>query len=561
VRHSGPGVVHDVAVSADEAVLVGGRRGFALGAVCTLLFLTFLDNTIVSIALGDIQQDTHAGVQALQWIVNAYALVFASMMLAAGALGDRFGHRKVMFVGAAIFAAGSVICALAQSSGVLIGGRAVMGLGAAASEPATLAMLRHLYPGRRERARATGIWAAVSGLALALGPVVGGVIVGVANWHWIFWFNLAFGLAALAVGARVLPETARSVTRRIDTLGALLGAAALAALVFGVIEGESAGFTAGHVIVLFCCAGVFGIAFAWWQRRAPEPLIPPKYLRVPSFAASNVVAFAAYFGTFAVFFFCALYLHVVVEQSGLRIAVQFVPMTVAMILASLVTGRWVSRANAGRPILAGCVVFAAGLLLTDQVLGPHEPYLPLALSLMVVGIGIGITVVPTTFSAVNAVPLDRAGMASSSVNTSREIGAVAGTAILGAIVNSSLISHLNTQLDKLGLSTLKGFVIPEVLHGGAAFTTGGGSGGGNGGGGGGGLASHATTPLAKHLLESVYSAFYSALHVCLVLSAIVVVVAGVAAAIAMCRESVPGMPGATTDVEAAEAAARPASAP
>lgn len=513
-------------VPSQPTILQGGRRGFALAAVCTLLFLTFLDNTIVSIALGDIQEQTHAGVQSLQWIVNAYALVFASMMLVAGALGDRFGHRKVMFAGATVFAVGSVVCALAESSGVLITGRAVMGLGAAASEPATLAMLRHLYPGRRERARATGVWAAVSGLALALGPVIGGVIVGIANWHWIFWFNLAFGVAALVVGALLLPETAKAIERRVDVLGALLGAATLAMLVFAVIEGETTGFGSALVVTLFCCATVAGLVFVWWQRKARQPLIDPAYATQPIFASSNLVAFAAYFGTFAVFFFCALYLHVVAEQSGLRIAAQFVPMAVAMILASVATGRWLARTGARRPIVIGCVLFAVGLVLTDQVLSPNQAYFPLAASLTLVGIGIGIVVVPTTFAAVSSVPLARAGMASSAVNTSREIGAVAGTAVLGAIVNASLISHLNSQLDKLGLGTLKGFVIPEVLHGGAAFTT----------PGGGSAASQATSPLAKKLLQSVYDAFYAGLHVCLTVSAVIVVVAGLIAAVAMRHE-------------------------
>lgn len=496
--------------------LAGGRRALALAAVCTLLFLTFLDNTIVSVALGDIQQDTHAGVQSLQWIVNAYALVFASMMLVAGAFGDRYGHRKVMLAGAAVFAGGSVVCALAGSAGVLIAGRAVMGLGAAASEPATLAMLRFLYPGQRERARATGAWAAVCGLALALGPVIGGLIVGIANWHWIFWFNLAFGLAAFGLGARLLPESIAARGRKIDAVGAVLGAGALSAAVFAVIESETVGFGAPVVVTLFCVAAVLAVLFGWWQRRAPEPLLPLRYLRIPSFAVSNVVSFASYFGTFAVFFCCALYLHVVAERSGLRIAADFAPMTVAMIVASVVSGRWVARRGARRPIVTGCALFTFGLLLTDRVLGPDVGYLPLAASLALAGIGIGIIVVPTTFAAVDAVPIDRAGMASSAVNTSREVGAVVGTAVLGAIVNASLISHLKDQLDALGLSSLKGFVIPEVLHGGAAFTTGGGS-----------AASHATTPLAKHLLQAVYDAFYSGLHVCLLLSALIVALAGV----------------------------------
>lgn len=496
--------------------LEGGRRAVALAAVCTLLFLTFLDNTIVAVALGDIQEDTHAGVQSLQWIVNAYALVFASMMLVAGAFGDRFGHRKVMLAGAAVFAGGSVLCALAGSAGVLIGGRAVMGLGAAASEPATLAMLRFLYPGKRERARATGAWAAVCGLALALGPVIGGLIVGVANWHWIFWFNLLFGVAAFGFGALLLPESVAAGARKIDAVGAVLGAAALSTAVFGVIGGETAGFDAGYVLALFCLSGVLAVVFVWWQRRAVDPLLPLRYLRMPTFAAANVVSFAAYFGTFAVFFCCALYLHVVAERSGLQIAADFLPMTVAMIAASLASGRWVAHRGPRRPIVSGCALFTIGLLLTDRVLGPHVSYLPLAGSLALAGIGIGIIVVPTTFAAVDAVPIERAGMASSAVNTSREIGAVAGTAILGAIVNATLVSHLNNQLDTLGLSTLKGLLIPEVLHGGAAFTT-----------GSGGAASQATTPLAKHLLQAVYDAFYSGLHVCLLLSALVVALAGV----------------------------------
>ena len=494
------------------------RRPLALAAVCTLLFLTFLDNTIVSVALGDIQRETHAGVTSLQWIVNGYALVFAAMMLPAGALGDRIGQRPMMLGGAAVFVAGSLLCATAGTSGVLIAGRAVMGLGAAASEPATLAMLRHLYPERRERARATGVWAAVAGLALALGPVIGALIVGIAHWHWIFWFNLAFGAVALAVATITLPHIPGMPGRRIDVAGAVALAAALALLVFGVTEGESAGYSAALPVVLFVTAAVAATAFGWRLRRAPEPLLDPAQLHKPAFAVSNFVAFAVYFGTFAVFFFCALYLSVVVRQSGMRIAAQFAPMMAAMIVASLLTGRWLARAGARAPTAGGCFLFAAGLLATDRVLGPHQPYLPLAATLALAGIGIGITVVPTTFTPVSVVPLDRVGMASSAVNTSREIGAVAGTAVLGAIVNASLVSHLSSQLDRLGLAALKDAIIPEVLRGGAALTA--------GSGGSGGFSS---TPLAKKLLESVYAAFYSGLHVCLVVSAMISVVAAVAA--------------------------------
>jgi EmrB/QacA subfamily drug resistance transporter len=493
------------------------RRGFAFAAVCTLLFLTFLDNTIVSVALGDIQEATHAGVQSLQWVVNAYALVFASMMLVAGTLGDRLGQRRVMLAGAAIFAAGSVVCALATTSGVLIGGRAVMGLGAAGSEPATLAMLRHLYPGRRERARATGLWAAVCGLALAMGPVIGGLIVGVSSWHWIFWFNLIFGMAAFLTAAGFVPETLRT-PRPVDLPGALLGTGALATLVFGVIDGESAGYRAGGVVTLFACAAVLAVGFVVRMQRARDPLIDLRGSDVPGFTASNVVALCSYFGTFALFFFCALYLRVVVGDSGLHVAAEFVPMMVAMIVGSLVSGRWTARTGPRLPIVLGSVVFAVGLLLADGAVTPHPSDAAVTLALMVAGAGIGVAVVPTAFAGVGSVPVARAGMASSAVNTSREVGAVAGTAVLGAIVNGSLISHLTAQLDKLGVPTLKNLVIPEVLHGGAALVR---------PGAGGGLTG--ASPLADKLLDSVYGAFSSGLHVCLVVSAIVVSIGGATA--------------------------------
>ena len=206
---------------------VGGAGGaryransVALAALCTILFLTFLDNTVVSVALGSLQTDLKASVADLQWVIGAYALTFASIMLACGMIGDELGRKKVMLTGAGVFCAGSVLCALAPNAQTLIAGRAVMGLGAAASEPGTLSVLRHIYTDERARARAVGIWAAVSGLALAAGPVIGGAIVGAWNWRGIFWFNLFFGLAALLVAAVVVPESSDPHAGRVSTLSA-----------------------------------------------------------------------------------------------------------------------------------------------------------------------------------------------------------------------------------------------------------------------------------------------------------------------------------------------------
>ena len=340
----------------EQAVAVRrGSRGLALGVLCTLLFLTFLDNTIVSVGLGSVQGDLHAGVADLQWVVSAYALTFASTMLAFGMIADEFGRKRVMLAGAAVFCAGSVLSALAPTAPVLIAGRAVMGLGAAASEPGTLSMLRHLYPAGRERARAVGVWSGVAGLALALGPVIGGILVGAWDWRGIFWFNLAFGLAALAVAALVLPESADPQAHRVDVAGTVLGAGALAAFVFAVITGENAGFGSAAVIALFCASAAGAAGFVWQEHRAAHPLLDLRFLRVPQFAVPNVVAFCSYFATFAIFFFTALYLNEVAGYSGYQIAVVFLPMMVLMISASLLAGRW-AVTGLRISIVAGCLV-------------------------------------------------------------------------------------------------------------------------------------------------------------------------------------------------------------
>jgi len=214
---------------------------WALATITLVLFLTFLDNTIVSVVLANVQSALHAGVSSLQWVVNGYALTFAAFMLSFGTLGDIFGRKKVMLAGVGIFCAGSVLCALALDVNALIAGRVVMGIGAAASESGTLSMIRHLYAGRTARARALGVWAAVSGLALGLGPVIGGALTGLWSWRAIFWFNLFFGAAALVAAAMVLPENADPQNRRIDLPGAALGAAALGSVVNGQLTNNLVG--------------------------------------------------------------------------------------------------------------------------------------------------------------------------------------------------------------------------------------------------------------------------------------------------------------------------------
>ena len=355
-----------------------------------------------------------------------------------------------------------------------------MGLGAAASEPGTLSMIRQLYGDERSRNRALGVWAAVSGFSLALGPVLGGTLVGAWSWRGIFWFDVTFGLAALVVAALVLPESSDPRAGRVDVAGTALGACALAALVFAVISGETAGFAAAWVLALFGVSAVAGAAFLAWEFRTPHPLLDPHFLRVPRFVTPNVIAACCYFATFAIFFFTALYLGEVAGYSGYRIAAVFAPMTAVMIVASLAAGRLTTVLGIRWSLVSGCAIFAAGLLATNAVLGPHPGYLPLAAALALAGAGLGFAVVPVTSSVLAAVPGERSGMAASATNTSREIGAVAGVVVLGALVDAELKSGLITKMTQLHLPAALQTLVVQVVETGGGGTLALGGGGGSG---------------------------------------------------------------------------------
>jgi EmrB/QacA subfamily drug resistance transporter len=509
-----------------------GRRdrltSLALAALCLLLFLTFLDNTVVSVGLGSLQTDLQASVTELQWVIGAYALTFAAIMLACGMIGDELGRKKVMLAGAGVFCAGSVVCALAPNPQTLIAGRAVMGLGAAASEPGTLSVIRHMYTGSRDRAWAVGIWAAVSGLALALGPVIGGAIVGAWSWRGIFWFNLVFGLIALAAAAVTVPESSDPTAARVDILGTVCGAGALAALMFAIIDAETAGFAATEVIALLCVFAVLAVAFVARERRAAHPLLDLRFFRLARFTVPIVVAFCTYLATFAIFFFTALYLVEVPDDSGYQIALVFAPMTALMILGSLAAGYWAGRAGPRWPVTSGCAAFAAGLLIASPLITQHPDYVPLALALALAGAGIGVTVVPVTTAVLDAVPPERSGMAASAANTSREIGAVAGASVLGALVFSRLSATLNSHIatlqvpasDKATILALKPLIIRVIETGQVnaylnKYTSQGG--------------------LVTQVEGAAYGAFGDGLHAAFYLSAGLVIVAGLLAAVTLGR--------------------------
>jgi EmrB/QacA subfamily drug resistance transporter len=447
-------------------------REAALAAVCAILFLTFLDNTIVSVALANIQSSLSVSVPGLQWIVNGYMLAFAALMLTGGTLGDLFGRKKVMLGGVAIFCAGAVTAAVAPGSGILIAGRIVMGVGAAASEPGTLSVLRHVYPERKERALALGVWAAVSGLALALGPVLGGVLVeGAGGWRSIFWFSLGFGALCFAAAAVTLTESSDPEGRKLDVPGLVTGASAILAATFAVIEGENQGYGTWWIVLLFAASAALTAAFVQIERRSPDPVLKLEFLRNPTFTAANVVAFATNLAAFSVFFFTALYLQLISNFSGYQIALVFTSLAAAMIVAGPLAGRWTARVGPRIPMVLGCLLAGVGLLLLDSQLTATTSVGALAWPLAIAGLGFGIALVTMTQAVLTIVRPEESGMAASTVNTSRELGGVFGVAVLGAVVNAQLTTGLTEKLVKLHIPLVYRKVVIEFVTTGGNITS------------------------------------------------------------------------------------------
>lgn len=447
-------------------IVRGIRAHFGFAALLSILFLTFLDNTIASAVLTNVQSELHSGVSELQWVVGGYALAFASLMLISGSLGDGLGRKRVMLGGVVIFCAGSLFAALASSSSELIIARVIMGVGAAGSEPGTLSMIRHLYDDPRRRARALGAWAAVSGFALAMGPVIGGVLVGIWSWRAVFWFNLIFGSIALVVAAIALPESVNTTRRPLDFRGFVLVAVALGCATFATIAGESAGYRAGWVVGLYVLALVALVAFYFVERGASAPMLDVGFFRRRQFTGANIIAFTSYFSIFSIFFFVALYLEVITSVGAYGLALDFLPLVGGMVVAALFSGRWIGRRGSRWPLSVGCLLAAAGVWLTDAVISPNVGVASLGWTMGLAGIGFGIIVVPVNAIALSSLPASSSGMASSMVNTSRELGAVAGVAILGSIVNGQLTVNLTQRLVQLGIpETYRAQIITAVTTG------------------------------------------------------------------------------------------------
>ena len=422
------------------------RKWWVLAAMVFGLFMPMLDNLVVNTALPTIQRSLGTGVSGLQWIIDAYVLAFASFMLTGGALGDLYGRKRFFMLGLIIFTLGSLMCGLSNTTGELVAFRFLQGIGAALLLPGSLSIITATFTGR-ERGAAIGIWAAFSGLALAIGPIVGGYLVEHVSWQSIFFVNIPVGAVALTMTYLVVKESRdEHPSRRVDPPGLVTGTAGLFFLVYALIEGNNRGWTDGLILASFALAAVILTAFFVIESRSESPMLPLSFFKIRTFAAANFVAAAVFFALFGTVFFLTLYFQDVHGYSPVGAGVRLFPFPVMILIIAPIAGRLSDRFGSRWFMTAGPTLSAIGLSLVLRT-QPDSSYFGVIFPSMVVwGAGMAMTMAPMTAAVMASVPGRHAGVASAATNTSRELGGVFGVALLGAIVTSSFKRTFNDGL-------------------------------------------------------------------------------------------------------------------
>lgn len=414
------------------------RRRLLVLVICSSsLFIVGLDSTIVNIALPSIGRDLHASVAGLQWTVDGYALVLASLLMLSGATADRVGRRRVFQIGLATFTAGSALCSLAPSLGWLVAFRMMQAVGGSMLNPVAMSIITSTFTDKTERARAIGVWSATYGLSMSLGPVVGGLLVDSIGWRGTFYVNIPVGLAAIALTARFVPESRAPRPRRPDPAGQALIIVMLGSLTYAIIEGPVRGWHAPVIVALFAVSAAALGTFVAYEARRAEPVLDPRFFRSAPLAGAVLTAISATAALGGFLFLATLYLQDVRGMSAVRAGLHLLPMATMVALGALVSSRILARRGARLPMVAAGVALAAGGVLLSR-LTASSGLAPLAVAFVVFGIGGGMVNAPITYTAVSGMPVSQAGVASAIASTSRQIGQVLGIAVTGSILAGSL---------------------------------------------------------------------------------------------------------------------------
>lgn len=464
---AGPSEIHD-------------RRWLALAVLCLSLVLIVLDNTVLNVALPTLVRDLGASTTQLQWIVDAYVIVFAGLLLTAGALGDRFGRRRALQLGLVIFAVASGLAAVSSTTGQLVGSRTVMGLGAAFVMPATLSIITNIFTDPTERARAIAVWAGMAGVGVALGPVVGGWLLEHFWWGSVFLINLPLVALALVAGRLLLPESRERSTAPLDVVGAGLSITGVGALLWAIIEAPQKGWTDPLTLGAFALAAVLLAVFAWWEHRVDHPMLDVAFFRDPRFSAASGSIALVFFALFGSFFLFTQLLQFVMGYTALQAGVRLLPVSLVLGVVAPLSARLVERVGTKVVVTAGLVVAAVGLAMAATFeMGSGYP--ELLASMVVLAVGMGLTMAPATESIMGSLPRAKAGVGSAVNDTTRELGGALGVAVLGSLLASGYASSLGDAL--AGSPVLAGSSLPAEVTGvvkeslGAALQVAGGVGG------------------------------------------------------------------------------------
>jgi EmrB/QacA subfamily drug resistance transporter len=419
------------------------RKWFTLAAVSFGLFMIMLDNTVVNVALPAIQSDLGAELSGLQWIVAGYALSFAALMLIGGKVADAFGRRRIFVIGIAVFTLASLWCGLAESTGMLIAARVVQGAGAALMNPATLSIIAATFAAR-QRGTAIGIWAGVSALALAIGPLVGGLITEHIDWSWIFFVNVPVGIVAIVASFLFIDESRDETHVRLDLPGLATSAIALFSLTYGLIEANSHGWGSPLILGSFALAAVMFGAFIMLERHQRNPMLPLELFRSGTYVGANLVVLLVALAMFGVFFFMSLYMQNILGYSAVQTGAAFLPLTLLIILVAPIAGKTSDRIGSRGLMTVGMILISLQLLYFSQ-LGLDATFWTILPAFLVGGVGMALTMTPSAAAATRSVPVDKAGVGSAVLNAARQVGGSLGIAIMGAIVAASVGAQLTPE--------------------------------------------------------------------------------------------------------------------
>ncbi len=440
------------------------KNGWTLVAVGLATFMTYLDNNIVNVAIPDIQRELGLSTAGIEWVVSGYILTFAGLLLAGGRLADRYGRRRLFLIGLAVFTVSSLLAGLASGAPELIGARALQGIGAALVTPTTLAIISATFSDPRQRNAAVGVWGGVGALALAVGPVLGGLLTQHVSWEWIFWINVPVGIATMMLGAWAITESREPEARRLDLGGLILSTASLFALTWALIEGHDRGWTSAGILAAFGTAAAAALAFVLVERRAVQPMVDVSLFARREFSGGIVALMLWAFGLFGIYFFTSLYLQGVLGFSPTKAGAAFVPMAVLMAVSAIVSDRVAARFGAYRSTGFGMVVM--GLAIGSvSLLGADASLLSLMPSFALIGIGGGLTI-PLTATVLGVMPTGQAGVASAVFNASREVAGLLGITVIGAVLTSrqgAALAEGKTPVDAFLIGYRSGLLLAAVL--------------------------------------------------------------------------------------------------